>query len=151
MQMLPGRIWDFAKQLPGQIWTAIKGGASWLTDGAVAIGEAVWQKTKDALEFIMELPKKIRDALGGLGVNIIGNILSGGGDGGPLAGAIDFGQGLVRAPLRRARNVATGTVGQNGIGEQSQRGRPAAVEIGIQQNGLGQLFTLEERDSNIDT
>lgn len=28
--------------LPGQIWTAIKSGASWLTNGAFAIGEAVW-------------------------------------------------------------------------------------------------------------
>lgn len=39
---LPGDIWNFVSSLPGMIWDAISSGASWLANGAVAIGSAVW-------------------------------------------------------------------------------------------------------------
>jgi len=49
---LPGRLWSFVSALPGMIWSAFSSGASWLANGAQAIGQAVWS-------FVSSLPSRI--------------------------------------------------------------------------------------------
>lgn len=62
---LPGRVWDFMADLPGMIWTAIEAGAGWIADGAVAIGEQVWEYTEQGFEMLVGWLEDILNSLPG--------------------------------------------------------------------------------------
>lgn len=49
---LPQNIWSFLKDIATLTWQAFKGGAAWLANGAVAIGEATWKAIKNGAKWI---------------------------------------------------------------------------------------------------
>jgi hypothetical protein len=76
LMSVPSRIWSFMTALPGLIWGAISSGASWIANGAVAIGSAVWDAVSAGASWIINGASAIGKAVWDFTKGAVNNILS---------------------------------------------------------------------------
>jgi hypothetical protein len=128
-------ITNGAAAIGDMTWQAIKKGASWITNGAAAIGTAVDNKIGGTLtsikNFISDLPKNI--------ANAVTNFASGGVVTGPTLATVGEAGPEAIIPLDRLEDMMS-----------QQRGRDSQPQPVVIRGGLGSFVEEVERTTGVD-